>query len=92
MYKKSWLTLNHTPYYHKELFYVLYNPSLENIELLKKMDKMKFISYDWKNITFRSLYRFGIGNNRDAYDKLPEVVKERMHEFILLQYKTLAIM
>ena len=56
------------------------------------MDKMKFISYDWKNITFRSLYRFGIGNNRDAYDKLPEVVKERMHEFILLQYKTLVIM
>ena len=47
--KNSWLTLNHTPYYHKELFYVLYNPSLENIELLlKKMDRMKFISYDGK--------------------------------------------
>ena len=25
--KNSWLTLKHTPYYHKELFSVLYNPS-----------------------------------------------------------------
>ena len=91
--KNSWLTLNHTPYYHKELFSVLYNPSLENIEfLLRKMDRMKFISYDGKNITLRNLYRFGIENNWEAYNNLPEVIRKRLHEFIFFQYKTLVTM
>ena len=91
--KNSWLTLNHTPYYHKELFSVLYNPSLENIEfLLRKMDRMKFISYDGKNITLRNLYRFGIENNWNAYNNLPEVIRKRFHEFIFFQYKTLVTM
>ena len=88
--KNSWLTLRHSNYIQKELYSVLYNPSLENIEsLLRKMDRMKIISYDGENITFLRLYRLRFENEIKDYEKLSLIVKKRLYEYTMFQYKTL---
>ena len=50
---------------------------------------MKIISYDGENITFLRLYRLRFENEIKDYEKLSLIVKKRLYEYTMFQYKTL---
>ena len=50
---------------------------------------MKIISYDVENIAFLRLYRLRFENEIKDFVKLSLIVKKRLYEYTMFQYKTL---